>query len=95
MADRIFKGECGIEGCDKPIEAAGMCAGHRSRKKKKRTVSGAIRSYSKTPFESISAAALAYADTAAESTDEEFKLARERFRSALDYYFKRARSTKG
>ncbi len=97
MADRIFKGECGFEGCARPVEASGMCAAHRGRKKRKRTVSGRIRKYGRTPFESISEAALDYAAVAAEdvigeASGRQFELAQKRFRTALDSYYRRAKA---
>lgn len=96
FARRIAKPvvECGIEGCPDPVEAAGMCAGHRGRFKKGKNLAGPKRTYSRTPFEGIAAAALKYADAAAEGSNEDFQKAKWRFKTALRRYFRTSRRVK-
>ena len=91
----VSSAECGWGGCTKPIEAGGLCAGHRKRKVRTGDSTAApVRRYSRTPFAGIAEAALAYADAAAEGSDEDFKRAEWRFRAALKFYQKRSVRTK-
>jgi len=59
---------CEVEGCLKPVEAGGLCAGHRKRKTRRKTVSGELRDDTRTPSEVLTDAAIALADV--DTTDD-------------------------
>lgn len=63
-----------------------MCAAHRSRKSRRRTVDGPVRPKAKTPYDGISMAALEYANAATEGSDEDFERAKWRWKDALKRY---------
>ncbi len=78
--------DCAVDGCDRPVEAAGLCAGHRKRKVRGKTVSGEVKEYAKNVVEGLPKSSLDYANAADNGSNEDFELAKERFRAALRRY---------
>lgn len=81
--------ECGVDGCDRPRERKGgsLCAGHRQQVKRfGKVTSVLLRRKSKDAFEGLYEAALAYKDELDTKTNEEFALARERYRRSVRRY---------
>lgn len=81
-------GDCGYDGCEEPVEKAGLCAGHR--KQKQRT--GKLTALARRPRDGwarLTDAALAYAHDADE--DEDYRKACDNVRKAAISYAEQER----
>ena len=63
---------CTVEGCEKPVEKCGLCAGHRKQRQRHQALKP-LRDYAMGAEERLSKAAIRYADA---ESDKEFDRAR-------------------
>lgn len=79
---------CSVEGCVRPVEAGGLCQGHRKRKTRGQTVSGDLRDDTRTPSEILTDAAIALADCDSDD-DGAWARAQKNHQHAAESYAKR------
>lgn len=79
---------CSVEGCLRPVEAGGLCAGHRKRKTRGTTIAGELRDDTRSPAEILTDAAIALADADAED-DEAWRRAKKSHEYAAESFARR------
>lgn len=72
------RGYCEVDGCERPVEAANLCAAHRYRKKRGLALSPAVKER-EPPFERCITAWEAWIEA---ESDEEYHRAKARLRAA-------------
>jgi hypothetical protein len=76
---------CFVDGCDRPATRAGLCEGHRKRRRRGQALGSPLQERPATPWSRILEGCIALADADSED-DLAFRRAEDRLRKAIDGY---------